>query len=115
MLGVIPFDEEYNEYPAYDVNGELVGESIEIQGENYQVITTDENGEISINLPKGLYKVIEVQALEDYELPENIEERTYYFGIDETVQATREWTSEDFYVDINARIAVSENGDIISD
>ena len=111
---IYKIDEEYNEYPAYDVNGELVGESIEIQGENYQVITTDENGEISINLPKGLYKVIEVQALEDYELPENIEERTYYFGIDETVQATREWTSEDFYVDINARIAVSENGDIIS-
>ena len=91
---IYKIDEEYNEYPAYDVNGELVGESIEIQGENYQVITTDENGEISINLPKGLYKVIEVQALEDYELPENIEERSYYFGIDETVQGTKEWTIE---------------------
>ena len=92
---IYKIDEEYNEYPAYDVNGELVGESIEIQGENYQVITTDENGEISINLPKGLYKVIEVQALEDYELPENIEERTYYFGIDETVQGTKEWNGDD--------------------
>ena len=92
---IYKIDEEYNEYPAYDVNGELVGESIEIQGENYQVITTDENGEISINLPKGLYKVIEVQALEDYELPENIEERSYYFGIDETVQGTKEWNGDD--------------------
>src|SRR5699024_5404678 len=78
-FAIYKIDEEYNEYEAYDVRGDLVGEQEEINGKTYQVITTDENGEISLNLPQGLYKVVEVQALEDYDLPEAIEDRTYYF------------------------------------
>ena len=92
-FAIYKIDEEYNEYEAYDVRGNLVGEQEEINGKTYQVITTDENGEISLNLPQGLYKVVEVQALEDYELPNAIEDRTYYFGIDETEQGTKEWIS----------------------
>ena len=113
-FAIYKIDEEYNEYEAYDVRGEVVGETQEINGKTYQVITTDENGEISLNLPQGLYKVVEVQALEDYELPEAIEDRTYYFGIDATLPGSKEWTSEDYNLDINARMAVTENGDIIS-
>ena len=94
-FAIYKIDEEYNEYEAYDVRGDLVGEQEEINGKTYQVITTDENGEISLNLPQGLYKVVEVQALEDYDLPEAIEDRTYYFGIDATVPGTKEWTSEE--------------------
>ena len=94
-FAIYKIDEEYNEYEAYDVRGDLVGEQEEINGKTYQVITTDENGEISLYLPQGLYKVVEVQALEDYDLPEAIEDRTYYFGIDATVPGTKEWTSEE--------------------
>ncbi|MGN1029865.1 MAG: SpaA isopeptide-forming pilin-related protein, partial [Bacilli bacterium] len=93
-FAIYKIDEDYNEYLAYDVNGNLVGEEQTIDGVKYQVIITDENGEISLNLPSGLYKVIEIEALENYELPEEIEDRTYYFGIDETVQGSKEWTAE---------------------
>ncbi len=96
-FAIYSIDEERNEYSAYDVRGELVGETQEIEGQTYQIITTDENGEISLNLPQGLYKVVEVEALEDYELSEEIEDRTYYFGIDATIPATKEWTSDNYW------------------
>ena len=93
-FAIYKLDEEYNEYQAYDVKGELVGETTEIHGQTYQVITTNENGKISLNLPQGLYKVVEVEALEDYELPQAIEDRSYYFGIDATIPAKKEWTTD---------------------
>lgn len=43
--------------------------------------TTDENGQISALLPAGKYKAIEVEAPKGYLLPENEEDRTYYFEI----------------------------------
>lgn len=43
--------------------------------------TTDENGRISALLPAGKYKAIEVEAPKGYILPENEEDRTYYFEI----------------------------------
>ena len=52
-----------------------------IAGSGYYGLTTDENGEITANLPEGLYKAIEVEAPEGYDLPENEEDRTYYIGI----------------------------------
>ena len=48
------------------------------------VIKTNENGKISLNLGQGLYKLIEVEAPEGYEVPENLDDRTYTFGIGET-------------------------------
>ena len=61
----------------------IVGDKI-----NYKdcVIETNENGEISASLPHGLYKAVEIEAPEGYDLPENEEDRTYYFGIDENRQ-----------------------------
>ncbi len=114
-FAIYKIDEERNEYPAYDVKGNLVGEQTEINGQTYQVITTDENGEISLNLPQGAYKVVEIEALEEYELLENIEDRTYYFGIDETVQGTKDWAgdvlnySTGFY-----NIATTDNNEIVA-
>ena len=116
-FAIYKIDEEYNEYEAYDVRGDLVGEQEEINGKTYQVITTDENGEISLNLPQGLYKVVEVQALEDYDLPEAIEDRTYYFGIDATVTGTKEWTIEkDKNVKLNyfSKFDTTKNGEFIA-
>ena len=52
-----------------------------IAGSGYYGLTTDENGEISANLPEGLYKAIEVEAPEGYDLPDSEEDRTYYIGI----------------------------------
>lgn len=48
------------------------------------VIKTNENGKISLNLGQGLYKLIEVEAPEGYDVPENLDDRTYTFGIGET-------------------------------
>ena len=60
--------------------------NIQVTGMNTTVpiVTTDEEGVISEGLQTGLYKAIEVEAPEGYELPENEEDRTYYFGIGES-------------------------------
>ena len=91
-------DEQYNEYTAYDINGNVVGEEKEIDGIVYRVITTNEEGRISISLPKGMYKLVEIETSEKYYLPENVDERTYYFGIGETVPGTKEWGYELYHV-----------------
>ncbi len=65
------------ETPARDGRGEIVGIKESISGKEYYVVTTDDNGEITIDLPEGYYKAIEVETEEKYELINN----TYYFGI----------------------------------
>ena len=63
--------------PARDSKGELVGTREEIDGKEYYVLTTDDNGEITADLPQGLYKAVEVQASNDkYVLADET-----YFGI----------------------------------
>ena len=54
--------------------------NIQISGMNTTVpiVTTDEEGVISEGLQTGLYKAVEIEAPEGYELPENEEDRTYY-------------------------------------
>ena len=46
--------------------------------QQFPVVISDENGEISYGLQTGLYKAVEIEAPEGYELPENEEDRTYY-------------------------------------
>ena len=60
--------------------------NIQISGMNTTVpiVTTDEEGVISEGLQTGLYKAVEIEAPEGYELPENEEDRTYYFGVGES-------------------------------
>lgn len=62
---------------AKDSRGEIVGTLETINGKEYYVVTTDSNGEITVDLPSGLYKAVEVEAPEQYK----IENSVYYFGI----------------------------------
>ena len=61
----------------------FIGDKVDV---NDCIIETNEDGEISGNIPQGLYKAVEVEAPEGYDLPENEENRTYYFGISENKQ-----------------------------
>ena len=74
-----------------DADGKTVGEWDETLQKN--VVTTDENGQITANLREGLYKAVEVYVDEKYELSENEEDRTYYFGIDASVLPTYSWAN----------------------
>ena len=92
---------------ALDSQGNLVGEEKTINGENYRIITTNENGEINIDLQPGIYKVIELEALEAYELSENIEDRTYYFGIGKSQDEIKKWVN-DYLSQINFSSSIKD-------
>ena len=67
---------------ALDINGNLVGDELEIDGVTYRVITTNDRGEITLNLERGQYRLKEVQASSDkYDLTNQV----YYFGVGESV------------------------------
>ena len=83
-------NDDETEEDAKDTAGNIIGEEEKINGETYHVIKTDEKGEIKEDLPEGLYKVIEVETLEGYEFSENVEDRTYYFGIGKSKAAVKE-------------------------
>ena len=70
---------------ALDIKGNKVGtlerDTNIPNGEGY-VVTTNESGEISLALPEGKYKFIEIQAPDyKYDLPSSESERTYYFTV----------------------------------
>ena len=70
---------------ALDISGNKIGElerHINIpNGEGY-VVKTNEEGEILLELPKGKYKFIEIEAPDyKYDLPGSEAERTYYFTV----------------------------------
>lgn len=93
-FAIYEVDEDGNELEAKDAKGNVVG-ALEVFGrKEYRIITTDEAGVININLRDGLYKVIEVQALDGYVLEEDIADRTYYFGIGKTLAEVKEWVAE---------------------
>ena len=64
---------------AKDISGNYVGI---LNDENKYEITTDELGKISLNLPEGLYKIVESKAPEGYE----ISNKEYFFGIGSSKQ-----------------------------
>ena len=66
-----------SEQPATNSKGEMIGTKETINGKEYYTVTTDENGEITADLTEGLYKAVEVQAPDQYDILNNI----YYFGI----------------------------------
>ena len=66
-----------NSEPARNSKGEIVGTKETINGKEYYTVQTDENGELTVDLPEGLYKAVEVQAPEQYDISNS----TYYFGI----------------------------------
>ena len=70
-------------------------------------------------MPEGIYKVVEVEALEEYKFEEDISKRSYTFGIGRSKPAKYE-TSEEFedmfygYGAIDYTIVIpSENGGYI--
>lgn len=82
----VTYDENSEEVlsEAFNAEGNSVGTKETINGTEYQVITTDENGEINLDLVSGIYKVVEVETLDKYELPENEDDRTYYIAVGDT-------------------------------
>ena len=93
-FAIFGVDEKGENYQAVDVTGNVVGVPETIDGVTYQVITTDENGEISLDLPYGIYKVIEVEALEGYQFSDDLEDRTYYFGVDKSQNEVKKWITD---------------------
>lgn len=72
-------------------DGKIVGNLENINGVDYYVLTTGENGFIKANLPQGLYKAIEVYVNDAYILAEDETDRTYYFEIGITSFNKPEW------------------------
>lgn len=62
---------------AKNSKGEIIGTKEIINGQEYYVIQTDQNGEITLDLSEGLYKIVEVEAPQEY----SIQQQSYYFGI----------------------------------
>lgn len=60
----------------------------------YYSLTTDENGEIIVDLPNGFYKIIETAAPEGYTINEKENERTYFFGIGNELEEKKNYTLE---------------------
>ena len=71
------YNVEEGEKPARNSKGEIIGEKEIINGKEYYTVTTNENGEITADLPEGIYKAVEVGANEKYD----IEEKSEYFGV----------------------------------
>ncbi len=65
------------EKPATNSKGETIGTLETINGKAYYTVTTNENGEITADLTEGLYKAVELQAEDQYD----IENQTHYFGV----------------------------------
>ena len=63
---------------AKDSEGNIIGTQDENIG---YYVQTDEQGKISYTLQRGIYKIVQVEATEGYELSENEEERTQNFII----------------------------------
>ena len=71
------YDVEEGTEPAKNSKGEIIGTKETINGKEYYTVTTDSKGEITADLPEGIYKAVEVQAPDKYDLSDS----TYYFGI----------------------------------
>ena len=70
------YDVEDGTEPAKNSKGEILGTKEIIDGKEYYTVTTDSNGELTADLPEGMYKAVEVEAPEKYDISE-----PYYFGI----------------------------------
>lgn len=71
------YNVDNGETPARNSKGEIIGTREIINGEEYYTVKTNERGEVTVDLPEGLYKAVEVEAEEKYD----IEDKTEYFGI----------------------------------
>ena len=72
------YNVDEGEVEARDSKGEIIGTKETINGKEYYTVTTDAKGELTLDLPEGLYKAVEVQASDE---KYDISDATYYFGI----------------------------------
>ncbi|MCI8587147.1 MAG: hypothetical protein HFJ49_00860, partial [Clostridia bacterium] len=78
------------EQPARNSKGEIIGTKEIINGEEYYVVSTDNNGEITADLTEGLYKAVEVEAPDKYDISND----TYYFGIGSSREGKKDLKAE---------------------
>ncbi len=79
---IYSIDEENKQVDfAKDYNDNYLG----IKEDEKYVLTTDENGQISVRPKPGMYKAVELEAAKGYFLDEEEYLRTSYFKIEETV------------------------------
>ena len=71
------YNVDNGEVPARNSKGEIIGTKETINGRGYYTVSTDANGEITADLQEGLYKAVEVEAPDKYD----INKSEYYFGI----------------------------------
>ena len=73
IIKKITTDENNNEVieDAKDYYGNLIGNEENIDGTAYRIITSNENGEINLDLPSGKYRITEIVAPTGYKLNEN--------------------------------------------
>ena len=109
------YDVEDGIAPAKNSKGEIIGTKETINGKEYYTVTTDENGEITADLPEGMYKAVEVDAPDKYDLSDS----TYYFGIGASregkigIEATWAQSINSTEAYINCTKATSDGGYII--
>lgn len=72
------YNVDEGEVEARNSKGEIIGTKETINGKDYYIVTTDAKGELTLDLPEGLYKAVEVQASDE---KYDILDATYYFGI----------------------------------
>ncbi len=71
------YNVDEGEKPARNSKGEILGIKETINGIEYYIVSTNENGEITADLQEGLYKAVEVEAPDKYDITDS----EYYFGI----------------------------------
>ena len=105
--------EDGSEEDAKDAEGNLIGVIENINGIDYRVVTTDNNGKIGLNLPVGNYKAIEVAAPTGYILNDNLSDRTYKFTIDykEVLKKPTVVSNKTAIFNLNDRYGISGTSD----
>ena len=67
--------------PAYDVSDRIIGTKMVIDGKTYYIVKTNQNGQFTLNLSSGRYKLLEVKASDDkYDITDN----EVYFSVGAT-------------------------------
>ena len=87
------YNVENGEEPARNSKGELIGTKETINGTEYYTVTTNSNGEITADLPEGLYKAVEIEADDKYDISDNTE----YFGIGASSEGKYDYYPETVY------------------
>ena len=78
--------------PAQNSKGEIIGTKEIVDGTDYYLVSTDNNGELSLDLPQGLYKIVEIIPSHEKYSTEN---QTYYFGIGVSKNTGSNWVCEE--------------------